>query len=899
MNKARFSVFLSFAVMFFLLSAPMGSYADSVPDAFSFTDQTGMPLSSPIVSNPITVTGIDEDASISISGNSGEYSISSDSGSTWGSWTNSGGTVSVNNMVRVRQTSSASNSALTTTTLTIGGVSSDFNVTTAASGDPNANGLVSWWRAENNAYDAVGGNHGAVLNGATYATGKVGQAFSFDGTDDYIQVAAPVGLPMGSAARTISVWFKTPRDLTSSTDSCIIIYGTAGLGQHFSLITNNSAPGKLYFAGFYSDLAGTTTMLPDMWYHGAVTYDGTTLKLYLNGKFENSAELTLNTALNGTGMTIGRNLKEALDIWEGQIDEVKIFSRALSALEISTLAGTKPDAFSFTAQISMPLSTTIVSNPITVTGITSAAAISISGNSGEYSISTDGGSTWGSWTSSAGTISLNNQVKVRQTSSASNSALTATTLTIGGVEGAFNVTTAASGDPNASGLVSWWKAENNASDSVGGNHGTLQGGTIYASGKVGQAFSFDGSSDYVTVGDSFFPDGNSDRSVSLWIKTSQTGEKYFFSYGPNITNQRFSLGMSDNRFHVENSNSGSRGTTVINDDEWHHLVAVWSGSALKMYVDGVEQQATIVAPWPSSLATVLTGGANIGRLNGLAGYDFNGLVDEIKIFNRVLTATEVSRIFGKYTLIISKDGTGSGTVTSSPAGIDCGSDCSYPFDDGASVEISASAASGSTFSTWSGACTGNGTPCTVVMSEAREVTATFNSKTDFSGTPLSGSVPHNVTFTDTSTHSPTTWAWSFGDGGTSTVKNPVHTYRTNGTYTVTLTATGAGGASTMTKTGYVTVGPDACSNPPYKIGGNLVNYPTIQVAYDATNHNETMEIQALEFTVSGGLILDTLKTVTLKGGYGCDFTSNPGFTIISDKVTIKAGKATVENLIIK
>ena len=76
----------------------------------------------------------------------------------------------------------------------------------------------------------------------------------------------------------------------------------------------------------------------------------------------------------------------------------------------------------------------------------------------------------------------------------------------------------------------------------------------------------------------------------------------------------------------------------------------------------------------------------------------------------------------------------------------------------------------------------------------------------FTGTPLSGAQPLTVVFTDTSTNTPASWAWTFGDGGTSTLQNPTHTYLTPGTYTVALTATNASGSNTFTATGYVTVG---------------------------------------------------------------------------------------------
>ncbi|MAB78558.1 MAG: cell surface protein, partial [Planctomycetes bacterium] len=75
---------------------------------------------------------------------------------------------------------------------------------------------------------------------------------------------------------------------------------------------------------------------------------------------------------------------------------------------------------------------------------------------------------------------------------------------------------------------------------------------------------------------------------------------------------------------------------------------------------------------------------------------------------------------------------------------------------------------------------------------------------EFSGTPTSGLAPLNVAFTDLSTGAVTSWAWSFGDTGTSTLQNPSHTYAAAGTYTVSLIATGPGGSNTNTKLGYIT-----------------------------------------------------------------------------------------------
>jgi len=89
----------------------------------------------------------------------------------------------------------------------------------------------------------------------------------------------------------------------------------------------------------------------------------------------------------------------------------------------------------------------------------------------------------------------------------------------------------------------------------------------------------------------------------------------------------------------------------------------------------------------------------------------------IQQFNAVSVVT--------YALTVSKSGTGSGTVTSSPAGINCGADCTENYTSGTIVTLTATATAGSDFAGWSGACSGTGS-CLVTMAEAKSVTATFN-----------------------------------------------------------------------------------------------------------------------------------------------------------------------------
>ena len=81
-----------------------------------------------------------------------------------------------------------------------------------------------------------------------------------------------------------------------------------------------------------------------------------------------------------------------------------------------------------------------------------------------------------------------------------------------------------------------------------------------------------------------------------------------------------------------------------------------------------------------------------------------------------------------FPLAVLKAGTGQGTVTSAPPGIDCGADCGESYAQGSVVTLTATPAAGSTFTGWSGACTGTGS-CVVTMNAAQSVTATFDTQT--------------------------------------------------------------------------------------------------------------------------------------------------------------------------
>ncbi|MGK0617432.1 InlB B-repeat-containing protein [Meiothermus cerbereus] len=146
--------------------------------------------------------------------------------------------------------------------------------------------------------------------------------------------------------------------------------------------------------------------------------------------------------------------------------------------------------------------------------------------------------------------------------------------------------------------------------------------------------------------------------------------------------------------------------------------------------DGFNQQRTILTGTGQSLSDVVTGSYTVTAPSVVVSgttYNPNPASQNVAVTTGSATASVnyTQAPAASFALTVNKGGTGSGTVSSSPAGINCGVTCSATFSSGASVILSPVADAASTFAGWSGACTGTGT-CSVTMDAAKTVTATFN-----------------------------------------------------------------------------------------------------------------------------------------------------------------------------
>ncbi|MFC6221992.1 FG-GAP-like repeat-containing protein [Hymenobacter artigasi] len=164
---------------------------------------------------------------------------------------------------------------------------------------------------------------------ASAVPATVAQALSFNGSTQYVE-GTNASLPLGNAARTIEAWVY-PTAANSS--GAIFNYGTPTDNQRAGLLLIS---GKLYYVGENHDLSGATTLSLNTWHHVAATYDGTTLRLYVDGVADGS---TVPGAFVTTGTVwriAQRSYPQAGEFLTGAVDEVRVWNVARTAAQISS-----------------------------------------------------------------------------------------------------------------------------------------------------------------------------------------------------------------------------------------------------------------------------------------------------------------------------------------------------------------------------------------------------------------------------------------------------------------------------------------------------------------------------------------------------------------------------------
>jgi len=222
-------------------------------------------------------------------------------------------------------------------------------------------------------------------------------------------------------------------------------------------------------------------------------------------------------------------------------------------------------------------------------------------------------------------------------------------LTPSEISGIFNTVGEYQPAARPAGLVSWWPAEGNYADIINANNGTPSGGVRFAPGEVGQAFSFNGVDGEISVADNANLDV-SQITIEAWLNPSnlvegspilQKGSSDSGGYAFQTTNSptgpanglQFVIWIGGAQYTLQTP------ANVLALNTWQHVAATFDGSTMTIYVNGVQQASSSVS---GSIDTDTTDPLVMGLNNGS---DWNGSIDEVSLYNRALTSTEIQSIF--------------------------------------------------------------------------------------------------------------------------------------------------------------------------------------------------------------------------------------------------------------
>ena len=489
--------------------------------------------------------------------------------------------------------------------------------------------MISWWKGENDATDTQDGNHGTLLNGATFAAGKVGQAFSFDGVNDYVSVPDDSSLSFGDGLSdgqfSVSAWIFKETDTMP-----IASKGLTSGDREWNFGSLINPPLFLWVLDESNDqflqMNFSGPVSKNTWHFVAATYNGSGdasgIKLYMDG-----VQVATSASSNSPTYVAMENLAGELAFGrrfsafgKGSIDEMQIFDRVLSPSEI--LAEFNADSAGKCA-------------PVCGDGSVDPGELCDDGNT----LGGDGCDT---------------SCKTEVCGNAVLQALIGEQCDDGNIldgDGCGVSCQIGCVTPPAN-LVSWWPGDSNALDVESGHNGVLKNGATFVAGNVDSAFGFDGVDDYVEVADS--PDWHftGDFAIDAWVKIADTTKTYLFvSQGQNVSNRMlFAYGGSAGNGIQFTLVIGGSNVLILRElsnvswiaNAWTHVAVTREANTFRIYRDGnLVGSQTLAVTYPDYAGLV-----NFGRQEFTTASNFylDGALDEIEVFNRALSATEIQQI---------------------------------------------------------------------------------------------------------------------------------------------------------------------------------------------------------------------------------------------------------------
>lgn len=532
---------------------------------------------------------------------------------------------------------------------------------------PGRDGLAGYWPGSADLTDEVSGASARLRGDVQITPGIVDDAFRFGGGQSALILDNSTNLFLQRF--TIDAWIRRRRtDITSdSPTGGSIVSGSPGAFSFTMLHDGRLGIGQVGRTRTEVPAAITDTD----WHHVAVSYDGSESRFYIDGElrglhsqgfqFEYSGPIAIGA--------IGQNIEGQSYSFLGDIDDIAIYSRVLPPREIEAIyeSGSNGKCFNpVTARLVLPetLETGLSANVMVElinngrtprTNLT--AALTIPGgiestvpvpSTGELT-NADGRILWTvpllAPSAAArleyvlGPINVGGRITNTVELSAPGMAPMTVSDSIRILGPCFD---------RPAGLVSWWRGEENATETLSGVSGQMRPGASFSQGWVGRSFRTDGRSGIVSLGNN--PAwAIQNFSIETWIRreslraTSLEQEAAaIFSAGQG----GYGIGMfRDGSLYLAKQGAVAvRSTYGITDTNWHHIVVSRSDGVAEFFIDGQPSgQAAFIEQFEFGTSFAIGG---MGTAFSGSHFGFLGWIDEVSLYDRRLTLDEVSGLFG-------------------------------------------------------------------------------------------------------------------------------------------------------------------------------------------------------------------------------------------------------------
>ncbi len=499
-------------------------------------------------------------------------------------------------------------------------------------------------------------NDGTIYGELTWDSGIIGNGVVFDGIDDYIEIPASSTLDINGDEVTISLWTKLaylPADLPGSygplydsdTDNYVLYEDKNNNELRFKVATSGGAerPG-----------IPANRLVTDKWIHIVGVYNGATAAIYLDGELMDSHNLT-GTVNTGQIAKIGQS---SGSFFKGSIDNIQVFSRALTEEEISFLHADFFESFIDDVPPQVINGSALGANDNVYISFSEEIDVLTAELIANYSI--DNGVVINS-----AKLSIDGKTVILHTSELSENIIY--TVKLNGIKDLADV-------PNnivensevvfihksfPIGLVSYWSFDEGvdtfAYDWTETNNAFLKNGPKWTNGQTGNSLRFDAIDDYVEVPNSTSLDIDTNEvTVSLWVLLDYLPADMPFNVGPIFDSKKDQYvlyqdkGNNELRFKVTTSNGAERPgipADSLTVGKWLHIAGVYNGSEAKIFLNGELMDVH------SLTGTVKPG--QVALIGKQGPWAFSGQIDNIQVYKRGLSDQEVQFLYsGKQTSTI-------------------------------------------------------------------------------------------------------------------------------------------------------------------------------------------------------------------------------------------------------